>query len=119
MPQKAIYAVAVLKKRVQEEFIGPYVMLTKQLTFYILTLLVLSLGQMTVSYFLVGVLRLPGLPLLIDARPLTSRNSVEVCNTLSQTVAFFKALKCEGVTIGETSRVKRLHSDRAGELLLR
>ena len=30
-------------------------------------------------------------------------------------VAFFEALQCKGFTIGETSRVKRLHSDRAGE----
>ena len=31
-------------------------------------------------------------------------------------VAFFEALQCEGFTLGEVSRVQRLHSDRAGEL---
>ena len=30
-------------------------------------------------------------------------------------VAFFEALQSEGFAIGEPSRIKRLHSDRAGE----
>ena len=67
------------------------------------------------TYFLVGALRLPGLPLLIDVRLLTSRTSVEVCDALERMVAFFESLHFEGFTITDSSRVKRLHSDRAGE----
>ena len=40
-------------------------------------------------YFLVGALRMPGFPLMIDARPLTSRTSTEVCDELEKLVAFF------------------------------
>ena len=58
---------------------------------------------------------MPGFPLLIDVRPLTSRTSVEVCDELGKMVAYFEALQSEGFAIGETSRVKRIHSDRAGE----
>ena len=54
-------------------------------------------------------------PLLIDVRLLTSRGSVEVCDALERTVAFFESLQSEGFTITDSSRVKRLHSDRAGE----
>ena len=77
-------------------------------------------GPFTVSddgftYFLVGALRMPGFPLMIDVRNLTSRTSTEVCDELEKMVAFFEALQSEGFTIGETSRIKRLHSDRAGE----
>ena len=64
--------------------------------------------------FLVRALRLPGFPLLIDVRPLTSRTSVEVCDELGKMVAYFEAFQSEGFAIGETSRVKRIHSDRAG-----
>ena len=67
------------------------------------------------SYFLVGALRLPGFPLLIDVRTLTSRTSTEVCDELEKMVAYLEALQTEGLPIGETSRIKRLHSDRAGE----
>ena len=67
------------------------------------------------AYFLVGALRMPGLPLLIDVRTLTSRTSTEVCDELEKMVSFLEALQTEGFGIGETSRIKRLHSDRAGE----
>ena len=67
------------------------------------------------TYFLVGALRLPGLPLLIDVKLLTTRTSAEVCDELEKMVAFFEALQTEGLMIGETSRIKRLHSDKAGE----
>ena len=67
------------------------------------------------TYFLVGALTLPGFPLLIDVRLLTTRTSTEVCDELEKMVAFFEALQSEGFAIGETSRIKRLHSDRAGE----
>ena len=66
------------------------------------------------SYFLVGALRLPGFPLLIDVRLLTSRTSV--CDQLERMIAYFESLQFEGFPIGETCRIKRLHSDRAGEL---
>ena len=77
-------------------------------------------GPFTVSddgftYFLVGALRMPGFPLMINVRNLTSRISTEVCDELEKMVAFFEALQSEGFTIGETSRIKRLHSDRARE----
>ena len=75
----------------------------------------LTLSDDGFTYFLVGALRLPGFPLLIDVRPLTSRTSVEVCDELGKMVAYFEALQSEGFAIGETSRVKRIHSDRAGE----
>ena len=65
------------------------------------------------AYFLVGALRLPGL--LIDVRLLTSRGSVEVCDALERMIAFFESLQSEGFTITDSSRVKCLHSDRAGE----
>ena len=58
------------------------------------------------TYFLVGALRLPGLPLLIDVKLLSTRTSTE---------AFFEALQSEGFNIRESCRIKRLHSDRAGE----
>ena len=64
---------------------------------------------------MVGALRLPGFPLLIDVRLLTTRTSTEVCDELEKMVAFFEALQSEGFVIGETCRIKRLHSDRAGE----
>ena len=67
------------------------------------------------TYFLVGVLRLPGFPLLIDVRLLTSRGSVEVCDALERMVAFFESLQNEGFTITDSSRVKRLHNDCVGE----
>ena len=67
------------------------------------------------TYFLVGALRLPGFPLLIDVRSLSSRGSVEVCDALERTVAFFESLQSKGFTITDSSRVKRLHSDHAGE----
>ena len=60
---------------------------------------------------------MPGFPLLLDVRPLTSRASVEVCDELGKVVAYFESLQSEGFAIGETSRVKRIHSDRAGEFI--
>ena len=68
------------------------------------------------TYFLVGALRLPGFPLLIDVRLLTSRGSVEVCDALERMVSFFESLQSKGFTTTDSSRIKRLHSDRAGEL---
>ena len=67
------------------------------------------------AYFLVGALRLPGFPLLIDVRLLSTRGSAEVCDALERMVAFFESLQSEGFTVTDSSRVKRLHSDRAGE----
>ena len=58
---------------------------------------------------------MPGFPLMIDACPLTSRTSTEVCDELGKLVAFLEALQSEGFAIGETSRIKRIQSDRAGE----
>ena len=75
----------------------------------------LTLSDDGYTYFLVGSLRLPGLPLLIDVKLLTTRTSAEVCDELEKMVAFFEALQTEGLTIGETCRIKRLHSDKAGE----
>ena len=77
----------------------------------------LTLSDDGFTYFLVGALRLPGFPLLIDVRPLTSRTSVEVCDEFGKMVAYFEALQSEGFAIGETSRVKSIHSDRAGEFI--
>ena len=48
------------------------------------------------AYFLVGALRMPGLPLLVDARTLTSRTSTEVCDELEKMVSFLEALQTEG-----------------------
>ena len=67
------------------------------------------------TYFPIGALRLPGFPLLIDVRLVTSCGSVEVCDALERTVAFFESLQSEGFTVTDPPRVKRLHSDRAGE----
>ena len=75
----------------------------------------LTLSDDGFIYVFVGALRLPGLPLLIVLKLLTTRTSVKVCDELEQTVAFFEALQREGLPIGETCRIKRLHSDRAGE----
>ena len=67
------------------------------------------------SYFLVGALRLPGLPLLIDVRTLSTRGAVEVCDELEKMVSYQECRQCEGLPVGGTSRIKRLHSDRSGE----
>ena len=67
------------------------------------------------SYFLVGALRLPGLPLLIDFMLVAIRTSVEVCDKLEKMVAFLECLQAEGLLIGESCRLKRLHNDSAGE----
>ena len=56
-----------------------------------------------------------GFPYLIDVCSLTSRTSTEVCDELEKMAAFFELLQSEGFTIGETSTIKRLHSDRASE----
>ena len=68
------------------------------------------------AYSLVGALRLPGFPLLFDVRLLTSRGSAEVCDALERTVAFFESLQSQGFTITDSSRVKQLRCDRAGEV---
>ena len=48
--------------------------------FYILILQgPLTLSEDGFTYFLVGALRLPGLPVLIDVKLLTTRTSAEVC----------------------------------------
>ena len=60
-------------------------------------------------------LRLPGFLLLIDVLTLTSRASTEICDELEKMAAYLEALQTEGLPIGETSRIKRLHSDRVGE----
>ena len=70
---------------------------------------------MSFTYFLVGALRFPGLPLLIDVKLLSTRTSTEVCGELEKMVVFFEALQSEGLGIGESCRIKRLHSDRTGE----
>ena len=49
-----------------------------------------------VAYYLVGALRLPGFPILIDVRLLISRSSVEVCDAIERMVAFFESLQIEG-----------------------
>ena len=68
------------------------------------------------SYFLVGALRLPGLPLLIDVRLLATRTSVEVCDKLEKMVAYLDSLQTEGLHIEEACRIKRIHNDRAGRV---
>ena len=67
------------------------------------------------SYFLVGALRLPGYPLLIDVRLLQTRISSEVCHQLDVMVAYFESLASEGFPLTDSPRIRRLHSDRAGE----
>ena len=62
-----------------------------------------------------GALCLPDLPLLIDVRFLRTRSSVEVRDALERMTAFFDSLSFEGLPTTDSSRVKRLHSDRAGE----
>ena len=55
------------------------------------------------------------MPLLIDVRFLATRASVEVCDKLGKMVAYLESLQTEGLPIGETCRVKRIHSDRVGD----
>ena len=69
------------------------------------------------NYFLVGALRLRGYPLLIDIRLLQTRTSVEVCHQLGKMIAFFESIDQEGIPITDMPRIRRLHSDRAGEFL--
>ena len=66
-------------------------------------------------YFLVGALRLPGFPLLIDVWLLRSRTSAEVCHQLDVMFAYFESLCFEGFPLTEAPRTCRLHSNRAGE----
>ena len=75
----------------------------------------LTLSDDGFTYFLVGALRLPGFPLLIDVKLLSTRTSTEERDELEKMVAFFKALQSEGLPIGESPRTRRLHSDKAGE----
>ena len=51
------------------------------------------------AYFLVGVLRFSGFPLLIDVRLLTSCTSMGVCDALEKMVAFFESLEFEGFAL--------------------
>ena len=67
------------------------------------------------NYFLVGALRLPGYPLLIDVRQLQTRTSADVCHELSRMTAYFESLSSEGFPLTDCPRIRRLHSDRAGE----
>ena len=46
-------------------------------------------------YFLVGALRLPDQPLIIDVRLLKTRTSVEVCAALERMTSFFESLSLE------------------------
>ena len=62
-------------------------------------------------YFLVGALRLPGYPLLIDVRLLQTRTSAEVCHQLDVMVANFESLYFEDFPLNEAPRIWRLHSD--------
>ena len=78
----------------------------------------LTLSKDGFTHFLVGALRLPGLPLLIDVKLLNTRTSAEVCDEFEKMVAFFEALQTESLMIGQTSRIKRLHSDKAGEFIV-
>ena len=48
-------------------------------------------------YFLVGALRLPDRPLLIDARLLKTRKLVEVCAALERMTSFFGSLSFDGL----------------------
>ena len=66
-------------------------------------------------YFLVGALRLPDRPLMIDVRLLRTRTSVEVCAALERMTSFFESLSFEELEITDSPRIKRLHSDRARE----
>ena len=66
-------------------------------------------------YFLVGALRLPDIPLLNDVRMLRTSTSVEVCAALEKITAYFECLSFEGFKITDSTRIKRLHSDKAGE----
>ena len=70
---------------------------------------------MTHHYFLVGALRLPDRPLMIDARLLKTRTSMEVCAALERLTLFFESLSLEGLEIADSPRIKRMHSDRATE----
>ena len=66
-------------------------------------------------YFLVGALRLPDRPLMIDVRLLKTRTSVEACAALERMTSFFESLSFAGFEITDSLRIKRLHSDRAKE----
>ena len=75
----------------------------------------LTLSDDGYSYFLVGALRLPGYPLLIDARFLQTRTSAEVSHELDRMISYFESLSSEGFPLADSPRICRLHSDRAGE----
>ena len=60
----------------------------------------LTLSEDGFTCFLVGALRLPGLPLLIDVKLLTTRTSSEVWDELEKMVAFFAALQTRGLPLG-------------------
>ena len=65
--------------------------------------------------FLVGALRLPGYPLLIDMQLLQTRTSAEVCHQLEIMVAYFESLSAEGFPLSDSPHIRRLHSDKAGK----
>ena len=75
----------------------------------------LTLSDDGYSYFLVGALRLPGYPLLIDARLLQTRTSAGVSHELDRMISYFESLSSEGSPLADSPRIRRLHSDRAGE----
>ena len=55
--------------------------------------------------FLVGALRLPGFPLLINVRLLQTRTSAEVCHQLDVMVNYFESLCFEGFPITDAPRI--------------
>ena len=66
-------------------------------------------------HFLVGALRLPDRPLMIDVRLLKTRTSMEVCAALERMTSFFESLSFGGFEITDSPRIKRLQSDKAKE----
>ena len=64
-------------------------------------------------YFLVGALRLPDRPLMLDIRLLKTRTSVEVCAALERMTSFFESLSFEGFEITDSPRIKRLQKQRS------
>ena len=113
IPLRATYARVALKLRGQEKCIGRSETLIKLAMLHIDIAGPFLSSDDGYSYFLFDALRLPGFPLLIDVRLLTSRMSVEVCDQLERMVAYLESLQFEGFPICETSRIKRLHSDQA------
>ena len=68
------------------------------------------------TYFLVGALRLPGYPLLIDARLLQTRTSAEVLPPTRHPGGSLRILVLRGFPLTDSPRIRRLHSDKAGKV---